>query len=608
MKVLGISFETHESGAALVDESGIHAVVSEERLTRIKMDEAAPAGAVKECLRMAGIGPADVDLLAISGFEPFKRWRQYAWCMYTPFLFTGGSTMGVTVFPNGSVVSGPLAYLYNAALSTGLPQYLLIYLKRLRQVMDVMPGFRGAVVHVPHHDCHSATAYYGGAQEEALSVVVEGYDWADSCVVETVREGKFERIASTPWPHSAGSFYKLITRILGFNPRRHAGKITGLAAYGDPSVERGKVEKLMWAEGMELRVHPMVHSLHSDYVRTGKMPAYFGSPTRENLSAAFQWVLEDRVATIVGRAVKQTGIGRVVLAGGVAANVKMNQRIQETPGVESVYIHAGMGDSGQPLGAALAALARELRRMGRRLEPKRLNHVYLGPGYEDAEIAAELERRGIACERPRDLEASVAALIHEGKVVCRFNGRMEYGPRALGNRSILYHTRDHSINDWLNKRLNRTEFMPFAPSTLIEYADQCYLNVNPSKYTAEFMTITYDCTEWMRENCPAVVHVDGTARPQLVSRESNPSYYRVIDEYRKLSGIPSIVNTSFNMHEEPIVCTPWDAARAFLASGLDYLAIGPFLVTGSGEAIPQAPEGVEEAKSRGRQWVAVDVD
>ncbi len=607
MKILGVAFETHESGAALMDGSRILAVVSEERLTRVKMDEAAPVGSVDECLRIAGVSPAEIDVLAVSGFPPFKRWLQYARCMYRPFVFTSGKTMSVTVFPNGSVVDGPLAMLYNAALSTGVPQYALIYLRRLGQVFSHLKGFRGKVVHVPHHDCHSATAYYAGGEDNVLSVVVEGYDWEHSCVLETVDAGRFTRIASTPWPHSAGSFYKLITRILGYNPRRHAGKITGLAAYGDPEAEKKRIGQLMWAEGMELRLSPLTHSLHSDYVRTGKMPAFFDGATRENLAAAFQGILEDRVSTIVQRAVQATGRNKIVLAGGVAANVKMNQRIQEIPGVESLYIHAGMGDTGQPLGAAMAALDMELRGNGGRLEPRRLEHVYLGPEYADGEIEREIARFKLPYERPADLEAKVAELIHAGKVVCRFNGRMEYGPRALGNRSILYHTRDKTINDWLNKRLRRTEFMPFAPSTLIEYADQCYLNVAPSRHSAEFMTITYDCTPWMRESCPAVVHVDGTARPQLVSKEVNPSYYRVIDEYRKISGIPSIVNTSFNMHEEPIVCTPNDALRAFTASGLDYLAIGPFLVAGTGQPQPDAAAGDPEPRTR-HGWVSVDVD
>jgi carbamoyltransferase len=155
---------------------------------------------------------------------------------------------------------------------------------------------------------------------------------------------------------------------------------------------------------------------------------------------------------------------------------------------------------------------------------------------------------------------------------------MEYGPRALGNRSILYQTTDKTVNDWLNKRLKRTEFMPFAPVTLREYAGRCYKNIVGAESPSQFMTITFDCTDWMKEHCPAVVHIDGTARPQIIDRDVNPSYYRILDEYRKITGIPSIVNTSFNMHDEPIVCSPADALRSFRDGRLDYLAIGNFLI------------------------------
>ena len=165
---------------------------------------------------------------------------------------------------------------------------------------------------------------------------------------------------------------------------------------------------------------------------------------------------------------------------------------------------------------------------------------------------------------------------------------MEYGPRALGNRSILYHGREPEVNQWLNQRLGRTEFMPFAPVTLWEARERCYLGVAGAEHAAEFMTITFDCTSFMRETCPAAVHVDGTARPQLIRREVNPDYYDILAEYEKLSGIPAMINTSFNMHEEPIVCTPADAVRAFLAGNLTTLAIGPFLVRNPPAARPRS--------------------
>jgi carbamoyltransferase len=179
--------------------------------------------------------------------------------------------------------------------------------------------------------------------------------------------------------------------------------------------------------------------------------------------------------------------------------------------------------------------------------------------------------------------------------VARFNGGMEYGPRALGNRSILYQPNDPSVNDWLNDALQRTEFMPFAPATLWEAADQCYEDVEGARNTARFMTITFPCTPWMRRHCAGVVHVDGTARPQLVRYEDNPSFYRIIDEYRRLTGIPSIINTSFNMHEEPIVCTPSDAIRAFELGHLDYLAIGSHIAENPNPLTRPAPAAPDRA-------------
>ena len=157
---------------------------------------------------------------------------------------------------------------------------------------------------------------------------------------------------------------------------------------------------------------------------------------------------------------------------------------------------------------------------------------------------------------------------------------MEYGPRALGNRSVLYHAKDPSVNEWLNKRLGRTEFMPFAPATLYEFAEKCYINIKGAEHAATFMTITFDCTDYMKKTSPAAVHIDGTARPQLVHKDINPSFYKIINEYHKLTGIPSVINTSFNMHEEPIVCTPSDAIRAFKLGKLEYLAIGNYIVKG----------------------------
>jgi carbamoyltransferase len=214
----------------------------------------------------------------------------------------------------------------------------------------------------------------------------------------------------------------------------------------------------------------------------------------------------------------------------------------------------------------------------RRSLPRRcFEHVYLGPSYSDEEIEKSLSQAGIEYKRSAKVEEDIVELLTQGYVVARFDGAMEYGPRALGNRSILYKPSDPSVNDWLNKCLKRTEFMPFAPSTLAEEASNCFHDIDGVEDTARFMTITFDCTPTMQQNCAGVVHVDGTARPQLVSARDNPSYYKIIQGYQRRTHLPCIVNTSFNIHEEPIVCSPQDAIRAFQLGHLDVLAIGPFV-------------------------------
>jgi carbamoyltransferase len=273
------------------------------------------------------------------------------------------------------------------------------------------------------------------------------------------------------------------------------------------------------------------------------------------------------------------------------SNVRINQKVHEMPEVERCFVHPGMSDCGMGVGAALAAYYDRDPRPW--VNTRCLEDVYLGPAYSDREIEAALAGADVDFWQPNDLEGDIARLLAQGAVVAHFDGRMEYGPRALGNRSILYQPTDPSVNDWLNEALVRTEFMPFAPSTLAEEADRCFRGVAGAERTARFMTITFDCTEWMKQRCPGVVHVDGTARPQLVRREDNPRYYRIIEAYRQLTGLPSIINTSFNMHEEPIVCSPEDAIRAFKLGHLDYLAIGGFL------ARNPAPIAAQARRARG---------
>ena len=424
-------------------------------------------------------------------------------------------------------------------------------------------GLSGKLKRYEHHLSHAANSYLASGYDRALVVTLDGYGSGLAGSVSLGENGKLERLHNLRFPYSLGSLYEAVTSSLGFQADRHAGKIVGLAAYGDPDV---LTDVLMDRVVEEPGNFQLVQNLNVFFSR--HLASHF---PMIDVAAAYQNVLEQLATRLVHHWVQKTGVTHVVLSGGVTANVKMNQRIHEVQGVEGIFVYPNMGDGGCGSGVAMQASW-----PGGVQAP--FQSAYLGPEFSREEMQAELEKAGLEFTEPEDLAAEVARRIHEGAVLARYAGRMEYGPRALGNRSILYHGRDPGVNQWLNQRLGRTEFMPFAPVTLWEDRERCYKNLAGAEYAAQFMTVTFDCTDYMLESCPAAVHVDRTARPQLIQREMNPGYYDILAEYKKLSGHPSLINTSFNMHEEPIVCSPSDAIRAFLLGHLDILAMGPFLV------------------------------
>ncbi|MBV9464391.1 MAG: carbamoyltransferase, partial [Verrucomicrobiae bacterium] len=265
-------------------------------------------------------------------------------------------------------------------------------------------------------------------------------------------------------------------------------------------------------------------------------------------------------------------------AGGVFGNVKPNQHIMELPEIDEIFVYPAMSDAGLAAGAALMPFL--TRGRTDTLKTTRLNDVYLGPGFTNHEVRKILDKSGYKYKHLLEGERAqtIAKLVADGKIVGLFQGRMEYGPRALGNRTILANPTDPKINDWLNQRLSRSEFMPFAPSVLEERCPEIFENYAKGAYTAKFMTVTYLVKEPWRSKIGAVVHVDGTARPQAVSRADNPRYYDILKEYEKITGLPVILNTSFNVHEEPIICRPEEALRALEEKRVDLLIVEDFLV------------------------------
>lgn len=601
MKVLGISPLDKDSTVSIVEDGKILFAAGEERFSRTKQQSGFPRLALEKALAYTGLSISDFDQVCYPFLTSESEQKLFSKNLEDERAFIRDfhprdlapqikEALGRVPdrnepihglgHPNAIMEKG---FIHNSYYNMAGAQKLTSNNAALRSSRqwgeaatesfrhwekDLTEGLAGIgwtkpVKRMDHHLSHAANSFLCSGFERALCVTLDGYGSGLAGSVSEGRDGRIHRLHGLPFPNSLGTLYEHVTSSLGFKPSRHEGKIVGLASYGDPSILGDILLSRIDETPGDFRIYEANNVYFSRYLAS-KFP-------KIDVAAAYQYVLEKVATNYIRYWVQKTGIDTIVLSGGVTANVKLNQRIFEIEGVNHIFVYPNMGDGGCGTGAAL------YHSWPGGVKPS-ISSAYMGPDYSEADIERALQAEGLKYQRPRNLAGEVAALIHGGEVVARFDGRMEYGPRALGNRSIMYHAREPEVNQWLNKRLGRTEFMPFAPVTLYEAREKCYHNIRGAEHSAEFMTITFDCTEFMRENCPAAVHVDGTARPQLIQREVNPGYYDILKEYEKLSGIPSLINTSFNMHEEPIVNSPEDAVRAFMQGALDYLAIGPFLV------------------------------
>ncbi len=562
----------HDSAVSLLDEDGnIMAAQSEERFSRIKMDGGYPFRSFEALKKIIPFTPDDIAAAAIPYWGTLEKLREVhrmgMECLKPSFSDSW------LQFRMGDPFQKEMGAL-------GAYKYLEKYMQEVRGVQkkDGRPQLAGwkdflkycgvadkPLVRVDHHVAHVAGAYFTSGWEEALVITADGAGAMKSGLVAVCSGGKIDVIERSFLPNSPGRFWEVITHLCGFNHHKHGGKITGLAASGNKNAPCYQaMKKWMWQDGMTVGTN----------LRPAKMAEALKNVPREDIAACAQRLLEEVLCGVAQKAVRRTKIKKIALAGGVFANVLLNQKIFELPEVEDVYIYPAMGDEGLAAGAALWAVSRR-----KKLLPRRLENVYLGPEYTEAEVEDALKASGLKYEKLDEeqmIQAAADALTAH-KVVAFFDGRMEFGPRALGHRSILYAATDASVNQWLNDRLHRSEFMPFAPVTLSEKAGECYENMPADHYPAQFMTLTYQCTPAMKKQSPAVVHLDGTARPQLISPRHG-RYYRILKEYERRTGIPTLVNTSFNMHEEPIVAAPGDAIRAFCDGGLDVLFLGRFVV------------------------------
>lgn len=570
MIILGIS-DHYISGAAIIIDGRIVSAVAEERLARKKMVMGFPWKSIRKVMEIAGVQPKDLTEVAIA-----SDWGHFlkTYVDFSDGVFGVKETFVRSLFFK---VGSHISFLRSRIPLLEKLYYDLrkpAFEKRkeaIKQAMQLDFGITAPVTFVSHHLCHAAGAYYASGYDEALVATLDGAGDGDSSHVYSVKNGRFELLHNVASFDSLGDWYGYVTQISGFKAGKHEGKITGLAAYGKPTLRHVFEKFFRYADGSMRNVGNCFRHAALRKLKKALPEGY----KREDLAATVQELAEDVSTSYVDHWRRKTGHRNVALAGGVFANVKINQRVHEIDGVASVFVFPAMSDEGIAAGAALVRHA-ELNGW----EPAEracIDHVYLGPEFTDEQIAQALGTAEVGYEKSEDMAKDVAKLLADGRVVARFAGRMEYGPRALGNRSILYRPDSPSVNDWLNERLKRTEFMPFAPSTLAEDAAGYFVGIEGAENTARFMTITFDCTEVMKKSCPGVVHVDGTARPQIVHAHDNPEYHRIISEFKRLTGLSCVVNTSFNIHEEPIVCTPEDAIRAFKIGHLDVLAIGPYI-------------------------------
>jgi len=556
MIILGINGNRreHNSAASILIDGRLIASVEEERMSRIKCDNAYPAGAIAEVLAIAGIRAEDVDAVALANLS---RWDQ------KPALDR--------LFKRVAQLARQEPELKKFYWKRQFERYVRVL--RPRRKPDGVLGSKPMQT-VEHHQAHAASAYYASpfGDERVGVITLDGagdFSWGSVWVGE---HGKLREVLHLPYLNSIGLLYSSVTEYLGFIGGRHEGKVLGLAAFGNPEPFLSRL---------------LAHTNASDWnalfdaklarvtLRSGSevLKALCEGLSREDIAAGVQAYTEKMICAWVRELVGELKVGKLALAGGVFSNVKLNQRILALPGVENIYVHPNMGDGGLASGAAFEVYSRLKGGLRPELAP-----VYLGTEINRENALQALQKAGVGYEEPENLAQIVGRLLADGKVVARADGKMEYGPRALGNRTVMAPCHDPSINQWLNRKFARTEFMPFAPVILQEHAKEYFSDWKEEQITARFMTITYDASEIARKNIPAAVHVDGTARPQVIRREDNPGYYDILREYHVITGVPSVINTSFNMHEEPIVRTAEEAIAAFQAAGLDALILGPFLV------------------------------
>lgn len=583
MTCLGIVF-SHDGTLSIVRNGRNDYSCAEERINHIKSYVGFPFMALRESISSGRLDPQEVKIVAI----PL---RSYPWRAAQMFAFL---TTEDKIYYDLQNEKAPEKFSLkddgwkSIKSDKDCREYVI---KKIKIILE-MYGINAPIEFYDHHLSHAASAYYSSGLQNALAITMDGEGDGLSATVNICKREKIKRISFTSREDSAGYLYAAVTKRCGFKMSRHEGKITGLAAHGNSDTGYQRIAQHVIVVNGRLKLKNLRRNnileklIRRAYGLIG-LHRTFGAfqlvekcndISNEDLAASMQRVLEDRLVEIVRYWVEKTGIRDVVVAGGIFANVKFNQCIGALDVINHFFVFPDMGDGGTAYGAAMLA---DVKRNGYIPDRSKLSSVYLGPEFTDQEIVIELEKNhNIKFHRSKDIAYDTAKLIAAGSIVGWFQGRMEYGPRALGSRSILASAADGSINKWLNERMRRTEFMPFAPSCLYEHAEDVFeIEKFQLKRAAEFMTLTMKVRDEWAERVPAITHVDQTARPQLIKYETNPLYHKMVMEYYKISGIPLIINTSFNVHEQPIVCGPNEAIECLATGVIDYLVIGGYIAS-----------------------------
>jgi carbamoyltransferase len=559
MNVLGISCFYHDSAAALLKDGVIVAACQEERLSRKRHDSDFPTRAVKYVLKEAGIGPEDLDAVGFYD-KPLLKFER----MLSTYVAT---------FPRSF-----------SSFRKAMPLWIREKLWIPSMIRKELRPYKGPILFAEHHMSHAASCFLVSPFEEAAILTVDGVgEWATASfgVGKGTDITLFKEIR---FPHSLGLLYSAFTYYLGFKVNSAEYKVMGLAPYGKPvHFDRIMKEMVHLNDDGSFKLDMKYFSYDYGLTMTaGAFDDFFGGPPRKaetwmsarefDIAASVQKVCEEVVLRMANHIHKETGLKDLCMAGGVALNCVANGRVvRETP-FKSLFVQPAAGDAGGAVGVAHYLY----NTIGKKPRTRAWTHAYLGPEYKDAEIHEYLEGQGAKYTLLSDAELTgrTAQILSEGNVVGWYQGRMEFGPRALGGRSILADPRDPKMRDTLNLKIKfREGFRPFAPSVLADKASEWFEIEGDSPY----MLLVAQVREGKRV-IPSVTHVDNSARLQTVTRAESPLYYDLIREFEKITGVPIVINTSFNVRGEPIVCTPHDAYLCFMRTNMDYLVLGHHLL------------------------------